>query len=74
MHGNTIECRGFTLNNICTKFCDNTLINVAKLEIKTNEFVNNTILEGYITCDRGYELDSFLEEKYDVFDDFELTT
>ena len=72
MHGNTIECRGFTLNNICTKFCDNTLINVAKLEIKTDEFVNNTILEGYITCDRGYELDSFLEEKYDVFDDFEL--
>lgn len=47
MHDNDIECRGLVLNATCTNFCNNTLKNVIKLEVNSNDFYENKFLNVY---------------------------
>lgn len=47
MHDNNIECRGLVLNATCTNFCNNTLKNVIKLEVNSNDFYENKFLNVY---------------------------
>lgn len=58
MHDNEIECRGLILSETCKNFSGNTLKEICKVQIDSEEFINNDLTLVYTTFTK-LPIDSF---------------